>query len=123
MNKFDEIRKLLMQADKLLLGYSVVAQTVAMVISELINEVTGLDVRWDLGREEAGINTICFYCKGRGVLDVREKDGMVSLCEVLSDLFAGLVCVKVDTPYGVYLTKEEAGRIREALGLKEKGEE
>jgi len=40
----------------------------------------------------------------------------------LSDLFAGLVCVKVDTPYGVYLTKEEAERIREALGLKEKGE-
>jgi len=71
---------------------------------------------FSLGWEEAGPDTLCFWCPGRRVLDVKlddvQKGKYVRFAEIVEEVFPEL---KVDTPYGVYVTRDEARRIRAAL--------
>ena len=81
---------------------------IGKTICELLKPVIP-DIRYSLGWEEKGINTICFWSK-KG--DVDDKEHYYRLMEVIEEAFPELEGY-IDTPFGVYLTKEDVKKIKE----------
>ena len=79
------------------------------------------DIEWSLGWAEAGIDTICFWSDSPSInaVDFRE---CVRLNDILTSVFPELQDY-IDTPFGIYLTEQEAEKIRTELKqLKDKKE-
>ena len=90
-------------------------EKLATMLCNVIKKVLP-DIEWSLGWAEAGIDTICFYSNSRYVLKVSLTKAleMVRLEDVIKEVFPELRG-HVDCPYGVYLTVDEAERLKELL--------
>jgi len=90
-------------------------EKLAKALAEVIKEVVP-DIEWSLGWAEAGADTICFYSDSRCAMSIslKELGKYEPLSSVVKEVFPELVC-HVDDPFGVYLTKEEAEKLRKLL--------
>jgi len=79
-------------------------------------------LRYSVGWAEGGVDTLCFWDEDRsspnrdGVAEEEEEEGneLERLANVLGEVF-GRGAVRFDTPFGLYLTKEEVERVKEVL--------
>ena len=79
------------------------------------------DIKYSIGWEEGGIDEICFYSKTRNIVAKSESEGLtVSLRELIEEAIPELQG-HVDTPFGVYLTKEEAEQAKSILSKLREG--
>jgi len=85
------------------------------ICTELKNNLREVipDIYCTLGWAEAGIDMLCLWSDSRDV-SKRGLRGLVKLSNVIEDEIPELKG-HIDAPYGVYLTKDEAERIRQIL--------
>ena len=109
-------------------------EQIAEFLADIIRNVVS-DIDWSVGWYEAGINTICFYSKSKDVWIVSKmtrklqeetgkdyiecsetvlREKVVRLEDVIYMVFPELK-FHIECPYGVYLTKEEAERLKKLL--------
>lgn len=71
------------------------------------------DIEWSLGWAEAGIDTICFWSDSHSIntADYRE---CVRFEDILASVFPELQDY-IDTPFGIYLTEQEAEKVKTEL--------
>jgi len=97
------------------------AKALAEALLEIIRKVVP-DTDYSLGWAEAGINTICFYSDSHSDPNkVIGIDDTMNACrkatmflEVIWDTLPELRSC-VDTPFGFWLTKEEAEKLKKLL--------
>jgi len=74
-------------------------------------------LEYSVGWAEGGVDTLCFWDEDRSVSSrggLVEEDELEYLSNVLGEVF-GRGTVRFDTPFGLYLTKEEVERVKEVL--------
>ena len=69
------------------------------------------DLRYTVGWDEAGIDTICFWSDSHGWTFKRPR---IHLDDIIEEIFPELKYY-IDTPFGVLLTPEEAEKARQLL--------
>jgi len=77
------------------------------------------DISYAVGSIEAGIETVSFYSRKRDAVealtfDEIEKNKMVYFVDLVAKIIPELKGF-IETPYGLYLTKEEAKKIKKIL--------
>lgn len=80
------------------------------------------DITYSVGSVDAGIETISFYSRKRDVVEALsfdriERNKMVYFVDLVATVIPELKGF-IETPYGIYLTNEEAKKIKKIL-LKE----
>ncbi len=73
------------------------------------------DLRFTLGWEEGGIEELCLWSDSRGVFAIPAGEPFrIRLDDELESYFRGVFPsdVYIDAPFGVYVTEDEAARIR-----------
>jgi len=90
-------------------------EKVAKTIVEALRQIIP-DLEWSLGWAEAGIDTICFYSSSRDIskIGLKEVEKYVRLEVVIVEVFPELE-FHIDTPYGVYLKKNEVEKAKKLL--------
>lgn len=113
------LRKAIEKALKLRARYQEQLMRVGKFIASVIEEVTGLDV-WYAAGWEGQSDVLCFMCNDRDVMSIafrEDKLDFVPLDKTLHDVLEefDLDEFYFTTPYGVWLTKGEARKIKKKL--------
>jgi hypothetical protein len=98
-----------------------IANQIAQMIVEACKPIIK-DMKYSIGWQEAGIDTICFYSETHIIKpsEIRSIEEKIRFIEVIQETFPELseLWAHIDTPWGFWLTKEEAEQIKQLL-LKE----
>lgn len=94
-----------------------IGETIASAIADILP-----DIKSSVGWAEGGVDCIAFFCDSREILSefyntVEEKIDLGRLLyeEITKPLGEAGAEVYFETPFGIYVTKEEAEKIRERL--------
>jgi len=71
-----------------------------------------LDIDYSVGWEEAGVDTVCFYSKSRQLIRTKENKELIRLEDILDEVLGGC---RIETPFGIYVTSQEAEEIKAIL--------
>jgi len=95
-------------------AYEIMVRIGEKICRTLENELKKVipDIKVQLGWEEAGADVICFISGSRAVS--LKRVNTINLSRVIREVFPELED-HIDTPYGVYVTPEEAKKIKEIL--------
>lgn len=113
MSDAPSIRQLVEQCNEGLRRMTEANEALAEAICGALRPIVG-NLEWTL--EWAGPDVICLGAEGRYASQRPGWRREVSLCRLVREAFdeAGL-SIDVDAPFGLYVTQEEAQRVREAL--------
>ena len=85
---------------------------IAKELAKNIGDVLGENITYSIGWEEGGIETICFYLEH----PKRKRFVECFLANVFREVYGDKFKeIKFESPFGIYITKREAERIKERI--------
>jgi hypothetical protein len=88
------------------------AEEVIEAVCKMLQPLIG-DIEGEIGWEEGGVDTLCFYSESHSILN-RSNPDLISFEEVLESVFPDLEG-HVFCPLGIYLTEKEAEAVKKLL--------
>jgi hypothetical protein len=98
-------------------------EVVCKILKRALKEIGIKDADWSLGWEEGGIDLLCFYSAKRSILGLSQNKNInhtefandyIRFEKIVPEVFPELKG-HIETPFGLYLTKAEAKRLKTRL--------
>ena len=113
--KMKSLKELVKEYSELCGRAYVIARKIGDLICSKLSPILVDDIEYSVGWYGEGIDTICFYSPGHSVFSGKaSQDDCCSLEDIIDELIPELGD-HIDVPYGIFLDKDEAIKVRLAL--------